>query len=509
MTDPLAALDFFHFLRPWWLTLLPVVLILWWRIRSRATAHRGPPAGLAPHLSAALTVGGGSAGRITAIDGVAVVVALISLAAAGPTWSRVPNPLVAQTAPLAVVLKVSETMLARDIAPSRIERAKHKILDVIAARAGARTALIAYAGSAHRVVPLTEDQEVIKPFLEGLSPKVMPAKGQNATAALELARATLAAEETPGAVLFVLDDLDRADLPAFQRHSADSGPRVVFLLVGGSEEALDVLAGVPGAAVVRATPDRADVAEINRRVASAYRDALTRDERQRWDDKGWILAWLVAPLALFWFRRGWTMRWCLVLAAALSGAPGGPSRADGITDWFLTPDQQGRLAFDGLEFAEAADLFDDPMWQGHALYRAGKYAEAARVFARLSSAEAAFASGVAHIKGRQYRDGISALETALKQDPNHAAAARNLEIARAILAYIERVREQSDTGEESGIGADDVVFDNESSRGAETEITGSEQMKMETAEQWMRTVDTRTADYLRIRFALEAAKARP
>ena len=127
---------------------------------------------------------------------------------------------------------------------------------------------------------------------------------------------------------------------------------------------------------------------------------------------------------------------------------------------------------------------------------------------RVFSTEATFASGLAHTRGRQYRDAIAALETALKHDPNHAAAARNLEIARAILAYIERVCEQSDTGEEAGIGADDVVFDNESSRGAETEITGSEQMKMETAEQWMRTVDTRTADYLRIRFALEAAKTR-
>ena len=157
MTDLLTALDFFHFLRPWWLLLLPVALILWWRVRFRAMARRGPPAGLVPHLSAALAVGGGSAGRITAIDGVAAAIMLISLAAAGPTWHRIPNPLVAQTAPLAVVLKVSETMLAKDIAPSRIERAKHKILDLIAARAGARTALIAYAGSAHGVVPLTED----------------------------------------------------------------------------------------------------------------------------------------------------------------------------------------------------------------------------------------------------------------------------------------------------------------------------------------------------------------
>ena len=509
MIDMLAGLEIFHFLRPWWLLLIPVALILWWRVRSCATAGRDTPKGLAPHLSAALTMGGRNVRRITAIDGVALTIVLLSIAVAGPTWSRVPNPLVAQTAPLAVVIEVSETMLSKDIAPSRIERAKHKILDLIATRAGARTALIAYAGSAHRVVPLTEDLEVIKPFLEGLSPKIMPAKGQNATQALALARATLASEDTPGAVLFVLDDLDRADLPAFRSHAAGTGPRVVFLSVGGSKQALDVLTGVPGAAAIRVTSDGADVAEIDRRVASAYRDALARDERQRWDDKGWILAWLVVPLALFWFRRGWTMRWCLVVAAALSGMPGGPVRADGIADWFLTPDQQGRLAFKDLEFVEAADLFEDPMWHGYALYRAGKYTEAARVFARPHSAEAAFARGMAHIKGREYRDGIAAFEAALEQDPNHAAAARNLPIVRAILAYIERVREQSDTGEEAGIGADDVVFDNESGRGAETEITGNEKMKMETAEQWMRTVDTRTVDYLRIRFALEAAKARP
>ena len=149
------------------------------------------------------------------------------------------------------------------------------------------------------------------------------------------------------------------------------------------------------------------------------------------------------------------------------------------------------------------------MWKGHALYRSGKYSEAAQVFGRLLSAEAAFAQGVAHVKTREYREGIAAFETALERDPHHAGSLRNLEIARAILAYVETAREQSDTGEESGIGADDVAFDNESGGGTETTITGGDQIEMETAEQWMRTVDTRTADFLRIRFALEAAGARP
>jgi Ca-activated chloride channel homolog len=505
----LAALDVFHFLRPWWLALIPVALILWWRIRARATVRPSPPEGIAPHLAAALTVGCGAAGRILAIDGVVAGIVLISLAAAGPTWSRVPNPLIAQTAPLAIALEVSETMLSADVAPYRLERAKQKILDLISTRTGARTALIAYAGSAHRVAPLTEDPEVLKPFLEGLSPEVMPAQGQNATAALDMARAALAAEEVPGAILFVLDDLDRADLPAFERHAAGDGPGVVFLYVGGSGAGLDDLSRIPGAAVVRVTPDASDIAEIDRRVASAYRDALARDERQKWEDRGWILAWPAALLLLLWFRRGWTMRWGFALAVAFSGLPGEPARAAGVADWFLTPDQQGRLAYADKDYARAANLFEDPMWKGQALYRAGKYSEAAQVFARLPSAGAAFAQGTAHAKTREYREAIAAFETALEREPGNTAAARNLEIARAILAYVESAREQSDTGEERGIGADDVVFDNEAARGTETTITGEEPLKMETAEQWMRTVDTRTEDFLRTRFALEAARARP
>ncbi len=508
MSELLDGLQYFHFIRPWWLLLTPLTLLLWWRIRSHATVRQQLPPGLAPHLAAALTVGKSERLTLLPIDGVAATLVLISLATAGPTWSRVPNPLVAQTAPLAIALEVSESMLQTDLALSRLERAKYKILDVIATRAGARTALIAYAGSAHRVVPLTEDPEVLKPFLEGLSPQVMPTAGQNATAALELANEALVAETVSGAILFVLDDLDRADLAAFEKHWDAQGPRIVFLVVGGAERALDDLARVPGAAVITVTPDDTDVHRIKHQLASAYRDALARDERQRWQDRGWILAWPAMLLVLLWFRRGWTMQWGLALAVILSGLPAGPAHAEGIIDWFLTPDQQGRLAYENKRYAEAAELFQDPLWKGYALYNAGQYAEAARVFARLPSAEAAFAEGMARVKGREYRAGITAFETALERDADHATAARNAEITRALIAYLESAREQSDTGTGSE-GADEVVFDKESKGGFEMEVTGETEMKIETAEQWMRTVDTRTADFLRTRFALETAKTGP
>lgn len=501
MTELPASLDFFHFLRPAWLLLIPPALLLWWLVRRRATVRPAAPAAIAPHLATALTVGGSRQLKLLPIDGIALILVLLSMAAAGPTWSRIPNPLVANTAPLAVVLNLSQSMESTDIAPTRLERAKQKILDLLATRAGARTALIAYAGSAHRVVPLTEDPEVLKPFIEGLAPGVMPEAGRNAGAALALAQATLAEESLPGAILFIIDELEGADLPAFAQHADDDGARVLFLSVGGLDR-------VPDAAVIGVSADDSDVREIERRVAAAYQDALAGDDRLQWDDRGWLLAWPVALLTLLWFRRGWTMQWCLLLGVMIGGMPVSPASAAGFTDWFLTPDQQGRLAYEDKQFADAAEQFQDPMWKGYALTLNGKYVEAAQVFARLDTAEAAFAQGVAFVKGREYRKGIEAFELALERDPEYPEAAANFEIARAILAYLEGAREQSDTGEGSE-GADDIRFDKESEGGEQQVFSAGDKLKLESAEQWMRGVDTRVADYLRIRFALEAAGGAP
>ena len=66
---------------------------------------------------------------------------------------------------------------------------------------------------------------------------------------------------------------------------------------------------------------------------------------------------------------------------------------------WLTPDQQGRLAYENLEFAEAADLFEDPMWKATAAYAAGRYTEAADTFGRIPSAEGFYNRGNALLKG--------------------------------------------------------------------------------------------------------------
>lgn len=506
MSGAWLYLEAFHFLRPVWLTVLPVIALLWWSVRRGARRQDMAPSRIAPHLRAALTVGQMGAGRVLPIDGVALTLMLAALGAAGPTWSRQPDPFAAQSAPAVLVLAVTPSMQESDIAPSRLERGKQKIRDFLELRAGARTALVAFSGSAHVVLPMTEDPSVMVPYLQGLSPEVMPREGSAAGPALALAQQLLADEDAPGGILFVTDGLEPADAPALD---ASAAPVAVLAMRPGDsrDRGLDTLS-VP---VVAVTPDGADIRRIDGLLNAAYRRAQLDDADQPWEDRAHWLAWPAALLLLLWFRRGWTMRWVVFagLVTGLGAAPG-PARAEGMADWFLTPDQQGRLTYERRDFDRAAELFADPLWRGYALYRDGQYEEAVTVLDRVETAQAAFIQGMANIKSRAYRDGVRSFETALERDPDYPGAAENLAQARRIVDYIEDVREQSDTGEERGAGADEVVFDNEAERGVETEIDAEPEgdgAGLLTADQWMSTVETQTADFLRLRFALEDSAA--
>lgn len=505
------TLQFFHFLRPAFLLVLPIILVLWFVIRPRPAAQTPVPPAIAPHLARALQVGSDQTRRIYPIDGVALGAILLALAAAGPAWTRLPNPLVADTAPLVVAIKVTESMEATDLAPTRLDRARFKVLDLIKERAGARTALIAYSGTAHRVSPLTEDPNILRPLLEGLSPAIMPKEGDNAGAALALAEDILTSAETAGAMLFVLDDLNPADIDAFNA-APDGAPRppVVFLVAAPDTVQLAQLDQINNATVTRLTPDDRDLQQIERRVKSAYAAALAGDDRLQWEDRGWILLWPVALMSLLWFRRGWTMRWALIWATLITLQLPSAVRADGWIDWFLTPDQQGQIAFNNKDFRRASEVFQDPYWRAYAQYKSGQYEAAADTFSRIDSAEAAFGEGMARIRNREYRPAIAAFETALERRPDYTEATHNLEIANAILTYVEDAREASDTGEDSGIGADDVVYDNEEARGVDTVVQAEQDdTAQQTAEQWLTSIDTNMQDFLRSRFLLDTAGAKP
>jgi len=193
----------------------------------------------------------------------------------------------------------------------------------------------------------------------------------------------------------------------------------------------------------------------------------------------------------------------VVAAAVLFWMKGPEGQA---IDLFVTADQQGRWLFEKLEFFDAADKFEDAAWKGTVQYRSGQYPAAAETFGRIAGAEGFYNRGNAFMRAFEYRPAIKSYELAVAEAPGWVEARENLELARYTVDYIERAREASDTGEESGIGADDIVYDNTSERGADTEVTRESAVEAQSADKWMRSVDTETADFLRSRFQLEASR---
>jgi Ca-activated chloride channel family protein len=183
----------------------------------------------------------------------------------------------------------------------------------------------------------------------------------------------------------------------------------------------------------------------------------------------------------------------------------GVQAGDFLSLW-LTQDQQARRAYEALEFREAWERFEDPAWKGVAAYDSGLYEESAAAFGRIATAKGFYNRGNSFMKSGAYGKAIVAYEQAVAEAPDWVEANENLDLAIYTLEYIERVREQSDTGDESELSADDYVFDNTKERGLEVEITEQSTIEMESAEKWMRGVDTDTRDFLRTRFLLEATR---
>ncbi|MEA3278773.1 MAG: tetratricopeptide repeat protein [Pseudomonadota bacterium] len=180
-----------------------------------------------------------------------------------------------------------------------------------------------------------------------------------------------------------------------------------------------------------------------------------------------------------------------------------------FADLLLTPDQQGQRLFDRGQFAEAAERFADPMRRGVALYRAGDFQAAAASFAQIDSAEAAFNRGNALILLGHYEGAIQAFRRAHQLRPDWPAAATNLAIAEARMLAL--APPEDDAGGTGGqLEADEIVLD---SSGRTKKAQGEQMVEgaAPTSEEelralWLRRVQTRPADFLKVRFAQQLAR---
>ncbi|NIR47830.1 VWA domain-containing protein [candidate division KSB1 bacterium] len=105
-----------------------------------------------------------------------------------------------------VALDVSMSMLAEDIKPNRLAKAKHEISSFIDLLRGDRIGLIAFAGEAFIQCPLTLDYGAAKTFLDIMDPKLIPEPGTNLRSAIELAMKSFETQERKYKVLVLITD---------------------------------------------------------------------------------------------------------------------------------------------------------------------------------------------------------------------------------------------------------------------------------------------------------------
>jgi Ca-activated chloride channel family protein len=458
-----AFITQFHFLRPEWLLLLVPALIAA-IVLFRQTLQRGDwQQHIDEHLRGYMLDNVPGRQSTAGLWAVIVCWILASLAIAGPAWERKAVPVMSNPDALVILMDMSLSMGSQDIAPTRAVRSVRKATDILRGRQDGVTAVIAYAGDAHTVVPFTDDNATIEHLLTSLSPEIMPKPGSRPDKALQLAAKLMTDSGLPKAQILLLTDgiqdkdvaRIQATMPASAALSviaigtAEGAPVPLgdqgFLKDGSGNIVIPQLNTAPLQSLYSATGSRwrtltYDDSDWKSLLSGPGPEANVEDERTivEWSDNGFWLILLILPVALFSFRRGVLFGVALIAVMSLPQ----PSYAFEFQDLWQTRDQQGQALLESAPEA-AAQKFEDPQWRASANYRAGNFEAAAEDFSTSDTATADYNRGNALAQAGRLEDAIEAYETALEKQPEFPQAQQNLDTVKQLKEQQEQQQQDS------------------------------------------------------------------
>ena len=466
----------FHFIRPeWLLALIPAIMIavLLFKRYERSTAWADT---IDQELMPFLLVQPPKKPSVNPLPILLLAWVLSILAAAGPTTQKMPQPILEREDALVIVLDLTWSMYASDVTPSRLINAKRKITDLLMARKEGTTGLIVFAGDAHAVSPLTDDNKTILALLSTLGPEMMPAPGSALAPALTLARSLfVSAGAATGRVLVITDEV-RDPQAALRAASALSNQYPLSLMIVGTQSGAPIrlpqsmgdkfLKDTQGSLVIPAVnfddisrfanTSGAAVTELNllnddlsvwleppSRLDDSFR--VVERDFDLWQELGPYLILILIPLAILGFRRGWLWGLAFIILMPADQAVA----ADFWTDLWKTRDQQGASALELDAPETAATLFEDPAWRATAHYRNQDFEAAAQDFATSAGVENDYNRGNALARSGDLEGALATFDQVLASDPEHEDAAFNKALIEQLLEQQSQEQDASDEGEGS------------------------------------------------------------
>ena len=509
----------FHFVRPFWLlAALPalIIAVLLFKRKSSAANWR---AAIAPDLINYLLE---STQQIRPQWPWLVLTGwlLAAFALAGPTWEKLPQPVLQKRDGLVIVLDLSLSMYAEDIKPSRLQRARFKVIDILKQRREGLTGLVVYSGDAHVVSPLTDDTATIENLVPALAPAIMPNFGSNAAAGIDTALGLLRNSGFErGRILLLSDEISEDDVDKISTHVDGKQWQLAIVGIGTDQGAPIPLPGEERDAeknrdgtenqqrdasprgflkqqngtIAVARLHRERFNQLATKVNGRYTDiqvddsditstlsttAITHDnvrtlerEFDQWRERGPQFVLLLLPLAAFAFRRGWLLVLFLIPFSS-------PSQAWEWRDLWRSPNQQAQHDFNAGNSKAAAEKFEDAGWRAAAQYRSGDFAAAAESLQSLDNADAHYNRGNALAHEGKFKDAIAAYEAALKKNPAMEDASANRDLAEKLLKQQQKNEQQNNNEQQDKQSQDDKQSNdssNNSSQDTDAEKQGTSQ----------------------------------
>lgn len=462
----------FHFLRPLWLLmLLPcslLITLLWKQPQSLGNWSNVIDSSLLPWL----------------LDGeqqksvrwpLHLVLAgwvIASFALAGPAWQKQPVPISKNQQPWVVAVDLSYHMYATDLSPNRLTRIRFKLQDLFNLRSEGFSALIAYAGSAHTVAPLTDDSHTLINLTKALAPEIMPVQGNNPTEAVRLAKQLLTQSgNESGDILLLTGSMTEKQVKQITELLQSSDIHLSVLGIGTEQGApiplpeggylkdnhgtiivpqleqplLQSLTRSLGGRYQTMTVADDDLKSLlpTGKINQIFSEQVSTDrEFNQWYDAGYWLVWLLLPVALLGFRRGWLVVLMLTLLPITQD-----TMAFNWDDLWLTRDQQGAKALQEGNPELAARLFKTPSWKAEALFQSQQFEESASTLntQRIDSGNAILEYNRANAlaKAGKLQEAIDGYDQALALQPDMDDARFNRNLVEQLL------KQQSQQNQES------------------------------------------------------------